>query len=60
MKKYRPKQADELRRAAALELGYAVLEAGGGALALSAVKKLVEGAVQEAGKARTSAPAERR
>lgn len=56
----RDQQADELRRAAALELGYVVLEAGGGALTLSAVRKLVESSIQEAGKARTSAPAERR
>jgi hypothetical protein len=56
----RDKQADDLRRAAALELGYTVLEAGGGALTLAAVKKLVEGAVQDAAKARISAQAERR
>jgi hypothetical protein len=56
----RDKQAEELRRAAALELGYAVLDAGGGALALNAVRKLIEGAVRDAAKAAASALVEPR
>jgi hypothetical protein len=46
--KERERKAEELKQAAALELGHAVLEAGAGALDLALLKTLVIDAVRRA------------
>ena len=55
----RDKKAEELRHAAALELGRAVLEAGGAALPLAVIKTLIQDAVRAAAPASSPRQSER-